>query len=160
MHTVPASNPRSAWRYFPHALIAGLGLVVLVNVGMVWWALSTFPGVAALDVFDHSNAYDEVLAQAAQEAALGWQIAPFGEVPAPMLTLAEQDGRPLVGAVVMAEARRPLGPDMSTRLAFAETAPGRYMAQAPLPAAGQWELRLVVTRDANTLHATRRIVAK
>ena len=160
MHTMSATRSRSAWNFFPHALIAGLLLVVLVNAGMVWSALHTFPGVAALDVFDHSNAYDQVLAQAAREAALGWSVQPVGEAPAPVLTLRGQDGLPLTGATVTAEARRPLGPDMATQLAFREAAPGRYVAQAALPALGQWDLRLLAAHAGQTLHATRRIVAK
>ncbi len=160
MQTVSAGSARTGWRYFPHALIAGLGVVVLVNAGMVWSALHTFPGVAALDVFDHSNAYDEVLAQAAREAALGWTVRQDGEAMAPTLALADRDGQPLAGATVGAEARRPLGPDMTTEIAFEEVAPGRYAAAAPLPAAGQWELRLTVARVGQTMHATRRVVAR
>jgi nitrogen fixation protein FixH len=155
-----ATNPRSAWRFFPHALIAGLGVVVLVNIGMVWAALRTFPGVAALDVFDASNGYDEVLAQAAREAALGWSVQPQGEALTPALTLADRDGQPLTGATLTAQARRPLGPDMRTAVVFEEAGPGRYVATAPLPAEGQWELRLTVEHVGQTLHATRRIVAK
>jgi nitrogen fixation protein FixH len=160
MQTVPAPQPHSAWRYYPHAFVAALGVVVLVNIGMVWAALHTFPGVAALDVFDHSNVYDEVLAEAAREAAIGWTVQPAGEAVTPELSLAGRDGQPLAGAIVTAEARRPLGPDMKTPLAFQETAPGHYVAAAPLPAVGQWELRLLIVRQGQTMHATRRIVAK
>ena len=67
---------------------------------------------------------------------------------------------PLAHATVTAQARRPLGPDMATPVAFDEVAPGRYLATATLPALGQWELRLTVQRLGQTLHATRRIVAK
>jgi nitrogen fixation protein FixH len=160
MPTLSATRPRSAWNFFPHALIAGLLVVVLVNAGMVLSALRTFPGVAALDVFDHSNAYDQVLAQAAREAALGWSVQPVGEVPSPVLILRGQDGQPLTGATVASEARRPLGPDMATHLVFREVAPGRYVAESALPALGQWDLRLLVAHAGQTLHATRRIVAK
>jgi nitrogen fixation protein FixH len=153
-------SERSAWNYFPHAIIAALAVVVLVNIGMVWSALRTFPGVAALDVFDHSNAYDAVLAEEAQESALGWSLQPVEESAVPVLALAARDGQPLTGATVAAEARRPLGPDMLTRLAFIEGASGHYVADAALPARGQWELRLTVEQGGHTLHATRRIVAK
>lgn len=35
---------RSLWRFFPWFLAAGLAVVVLVNLGMVYLALHTFPG--------------------------------------------------------------------------------------------------------------------
>jgi nitrogen fixation protein FixH len=157
---MPIAQSRTAWRYFPHASIAALAVVVIVNGYMVWAALHTFPGVAALDVFSHSNAYDEVLAQAKLEAALGWSVQPLGESRAPLLTLTGPDGQPMTGATVAAQARRPLGPDMTTPLTFFESAPGRYVAAESLPALGQWELRLTIGKDGNTLHATRRVVAK
>ena len=63
---------RSAWRFFPWAIIGGMLLVIAVNAGMAWSALHTFPGTAVEDAFDHSNDYDKVLNAAAREAALGW----------------------------------------------------------------------------------------
>ncbi len=42
---------RSAWRFFPHFVALGLGLVVAVNVGMAYLAISTFPG----EVSDHGR---------------------------------------------------------------------------------------------------------
>jgi len=160
MSALPTAQPRSLWRYFPHFLIGGLAFVMVVNFGMVWTSLRTFPGVAALDVFDHSNAYDQVLAQAAREAALGWTVQTTAEAQRPVLTLTGADGQPISAASVIGEARRPLGPDMATQLVLREEGVGRYVADQPLPAVGQWELRLIVTQGAQTLHATRRIVAK
>jgi len=37
---------RSLWRFFPLAIVAGLGVVVGVNVVMVYAALHSFPGQA------------------------------------------------------------------------------------------------------------------
>ena len=34
----------SGWRFFPVAIIAALGFVIVVNLGMVYVALATFPG--------------------------------------------------------------------------------------------------------------------
>ena len=63
------------WRFFPWALIAALGVVVAVNIGMaVVGAAARFPGTAVDDAFDHSNDYDKVLATAEREAALGWTV--------------------------------------------------------------------------------------
>ncbi|MCX7384876.1 MAG: FixH family protein [Alphaproteobacteria bacterium] len=40
---------RSAWRFYPWFIAGGLGFVIVVNMVMVYIALSTFPGVAAVD---------------------------------------------------------------------------------------------------------------
>ena len=39
-----APTPRSHWRLFPIGIIAALGFVIVVNLGMVYVAISTFPG--------------------------------------------------------------------------------------------------------------------
>lgn len=37
-------GPRSNWRLFPIGILAALGIVIVVNLGMVYVAISTFPG--------------------------------------------------------------------------------------------------------------------
>jgi nitrogen fixation protein FixH len=154
------ASRRSAWRFFPWAMIAALGVVIVVNVGMAWSALSTFPGTAVNDTFDHSNEYDKVLSTAAHEASLGWSLQVALDAGRPVVTLAARDGTPLQGAQVSATAMRPLGPDQATPLTFHAVAPGRYLAAAPLAAPGQWDLLLSVNDGAGQLHATRRVIVQ
>ncbi|MDA8251062.1 MAG: FixH family protein [Rhodospirillales bacterium] len=151
---------RSVWRFFPWAVVGAFVVVFAVNGGMVWAALSTFPGIAATDAFDHSNHYDEVLAAAARQATLGWRVEAGTEAGRATLALTDRAGQPLVGAAIAATARRPVGPDQTTPLGFHEVAPGRYLADAALPDPGQWELRLAVTRGGATLHAAPRVVVR
>jgi nitrogen fixation protein FixH len=159
---MPASAPsqRSAWRFYPWAVVGAFVIIIAVNGVMVWSAMATFPGVATTDVFDHSNRYDDVLALAAREAALGWRIEATSEGARATLTLTDRIGRPLAGAHITATAYRPLGPDQATPLRFHELTPGRYRADPPLPAAGQWALRLAVTVGSDTLHATPRVLVR
>ena len=42
--TSPETPLRSSWRFFPLGLIAALGVVIIVNLGMVYVAIATFPG--------------------------------------------------------------------------------------------------------------------
>ena len=150
----------TAWRWYPWAVIGVLGFVAVVNGGMVWAALSTFPGVAITDSFDHSNEYDSILATAAREAALGWQVtadAPGGHA---RLTLADRAGHPIAHARLVGRALRPVGPDDTTMLTFREAAPGRYLADQVLRLQGQWELRVVVTDGTDTLHAAPRVLVQ
>ena len=153
-------SQRSLWRLFPHAVAAFIGAVMMVNFGMAWLAMRTFPGVATRDVFDHSNSYDRVLEAAAREAALGWSVQADLTDARPLVLLADRDGKPLAGARLEGAARRPLGADDARALAFRPVAPGRFVADQALTEPGQWELRLVARHNGQTLHATRRVVVR
>ena len=152
------SSRRSAWRFFPWAVVAALGVVIVVNVGMAWSALSTFPGTAVENTFDHSNDYDKVLAEAEREAALGWTLQVALDAGRPVVTLTARDGTPLRDAQVSATAMRPLGPDQNTKLVFRAEAPGRYVAADALAAPGQWDLLFSASAGEQRFHATRRVI--
>ena len=159
------SNPspgRSAWRYYPHAVILGMAVVVAVNAGMIYVALHSFPGAAGSDEgFALSNHYDTVLAHAQREAALGWTVAAqTDDSGRPVVALADRDGAPLHGATVAAIAERPLGVPQTRALAFREAAAGHYVADTALPMQGQWELTLTASSDGQAMAVTRRVIVR
>jgi nitrogen fixation protein FixH len=160
MSNFQPDRQNSHWRLYPYAVAACLGVVMVVNFGMAWTALSTFPGVATRDVFNHSNSYDQVLAAAAREAALGWSLQADLQQGRPVVVLAGRDGQPLTGVRLEGSADRPLGADDAVDLAFQPFAPGRFVAGRALDTPGQWELRLIASQDGRTLHATRRLVVR
>ena len=155
---VSATAARSLWRWFPYYVAVGLGLVVLVNGGMVYTALRTFPGIAADGVFDRSNGYDQVLDDAKRQAALGWTVESGIDAGRPVVTMSDRAGRPINGLRIAGTARRPLGREAAVVIAFRATAPGRYVADRTLEARGQWELRLDAASGQQSFRATRRIV--
>ena len=113
------------WRFFPLWVVAGLGLVVVVNAGMIYAALSTFPGQAGEEDFALSNHYDAVLDREQREAALGWSVVAVTDAAGrPEVTLTDRNGAPLNGASVAASAERPLGRRSSRRWRFAKRHPG------------------------------------
>jgi nitrogen fixation protein FixH len=147
----------SRWRYFPYAMIGAIGLMVLVDGGLAWTALHSFPGRAESDVFEHSNRYDVVLKNAATEAAYGWTMTGEVEAGRPVVSLFDREGHPLAGVSLTGVADRPLGASRPTELVFDETQPGRYVARAELALPGQWDLRLAAVSSSGSLHATRRV---
>ncbi|HET7879927.1 MAG TPA: FixH family protein [Acetobacteraceae bacterium] len=148
------------WRYFPLAIAAGLGFVVVVNAGMVYAALHSFPGKAGDEGFALSNHYDAVLEREQRANALGWTVAAqIDAAGLPEVRLSGADGAPLRGAVVSASAERPLGASATHALQFRETDAGRYIADTALPSAGQWDLTISVSRDGDDVGATRRLIA-
>ena len=147
---------RSNW--IPWVFVGGMGLVVLVNLVLVYAALSTFTGVTTPRSYDRGRDYNQVLAEAARQDALGWtaQVTLEGRVLA--VTAQDRDGAPL-GGRLEGVLRRPLeGAEL--RLACAAAGPGRFLAFAALPAAGQWDARLTLTGErGQRLDIRQRLVA-
>jgi nitrogen fixation protein FixH len=150
----------TVWRWFPHAMIAALGLVIAVNFYMVYDAFSTFPGVAGRDGFDLSNEYKRVVATAQRQAALGWQVeADVTQERFPALRLTDRAGAPMTATEIRAQAERPVGPVDSTALIFRMVGDGLYRADTSLYS-GQWDIMLSVQADGQLFNATRRVVVK
>ena len=150
---------RSGWRFFPYYVAAALAFVVTVNVAMAVTAVRTFPGLAADDVFDRSNAYDQVLDEAAKQKALGWDVQGAMEGGRYVVVLKDRAGKPIEGVRLTALAERPVGNTANLQLNFRATAPGRYVADRALGLAGQWEIRLAAASGQLTYRTTRRVVA-
>jgi nitrogen fixation protein FixH len=152
---------RSLWRFFPLAVVAGLGVVVVVNAGMVYAALHSFPGQAGDEGFELSNHYDAVLEREQREAALGWTVVVRTDAAGrPEVRLSDHVGAPLRGASVAASAERPLGAPETQSLVFRESDAGRYVADTVLPTAGQWELTLSASFGGHDIAATRRVIVR
>ena len=136
-------------------------VVVVVNFGMAYTALHTFPGNAGGDGFDLSNHYDAVLARMKQQEALGWVVrAAVDKAGRPVVELTDRSGAVLAGAGIAATAQRPLGDPHAVGEQFSEIAPGRYLGHAVLDEKGQWDLELSATAGGHELSTTRRLVVR
>ncbi|RAI59893.1 FixH family protein [Roseicella frigidaeris] len=135
-----ASPRRSGW--IPWVFVGGLLLVVAVNGGLIYFAVSTFTGVTVGKSYDKGRAYNHVLEEAARQDALGWQ--PVVRLAGEWLQVAVTgpDGRPVAGRLegVM---RRPIE-GTEIEIALEPVAPGRWRAPVELRP-GQWEARLRLT---------------
>ena len=156
-----ASPRRSSWQWFPWAIAGALAVVVIVNAGMMWAALSTFPGAAGSDGFDLSNSYDRVLDRAARQAALGWTVVANLDADAhPVIALIDRTGNKLPGAQVEARAERPVGPPETATLTFQAVEGGDYRAGQALAEPGQWDLQISVRVDDKSVNLTRRVIVR
>lgn len=157
----PPAPGASRWRLFPVGVIAAMSVVVAVNGAMVYVALDGFPGQAGTEDFALSNHYNEVLARAEREAALGWTVsARTDDAGRPVVTLTDRNKAPLRGASVTGYAARPVGPPDNQPLVFNEAAAGQYVANATLPMPGQWDLTLSASSGGHDMAATRRVVVR
>jgi nitrogen fixation protein FixH len=136
-----AAPRRSAW--IPWVFVGGMLTVFAVNAGMVYAALSTFTGVTVGRAYERDRGYDQVLAEAARQDALGWAArVTLAEDGMLVLVARDRDGHPLA-ARVQGVLHRPLeGIDLP--LDFAAAVAGRWIAAVQVPRAGQWEARLTL----------------
>jgi nitrogen fixation protein FixH len=158
----------SSW--IPWAFAGGLGFVLAINLVLVYAAVSSAPGSATARAPDERNGYSKVLAQAARQDALGWTgeigfraitergtAHPAGEL---RVRLHDREGNPIVGAVIKAELRRPVGPAESFDVRLAERPDGTYATSLELPRAGQWDVRIFGQRGADTIEEASRVVTQ
>ena len=142
-------------RWIPWVFVGGMGLVIVVNAILVWFALTTFTGVTTPRAYDRGRTYNDVLAEAARQDALGWVTSVrFAEA---VLEVEARDsaGAPLSGAL-SGVLHRPLSGE-NEPLAFRAVAPGRWQAVAT-PRPGLWEARLVLRNDSGRLDIRQRLV--
>lgn len=137
----PTHDPRRS-RWIPWAFAGGLGLVVAVNMVLVYFAISTFTGVTVPRSYERGRGYEAVLAEAARQDALGWTAGVALTGGTLRVVAADREGRPVHGRVEGVLLRPLEGTEVP--LAFAPTGGGRWAAEVEPPQRGQWEARLTL----------------
>ena len=151
----------SNWKWFPWCIALGMGVVISVNMGMVYAALSTFPGIAGSDGFDLSNHYDNVIERMEKQSSLGWVMTVEADAQGlPVIDLAGPNGAALAGAVIEAKAERPVGDPRTRGERFTEVTPGHYKGAIPLDLKGQWDLAIKARAAGHDFVTTRRVIAR
>ncbi|WP_439595939.1 FixH family protein [Falsiroseomonas sp.] len=150
-------DPRRS-RWIPWVFVGGMLLVVVVNGGLIWAALSTFTGVTVGKSYDRGRAYNHVLQTAARQEALGWQaqVTLRGETLAVSVT--DRQGLPVQG-LLEGLLQRPLEA-VQQPLAFRETRAGHFESSTGALRPGQWEARLLLHGPGGeTFDIRRRVIA-
>jgi len=152
-------------RLYPWIFVAAMGLVILVNAALIFFAVHSFSGLATQDAYAKGLAFDRGLAADQAQAELGWQVdvaaTPGADATAPTVTLAadfrDRAGRALDDLTVRAFLVRPTSAGHDRAIELADHGDGRYRATAPLPLRGEWLLTIVAKRDGETWQNTQRI---
>ncbi|MFM7344294.1 MAG: FixH family protein [Tagaea sp.] len=154
---------RHLWLVYPVAFIA----VLIANGALVYFALSSWPGLAYDNAFERGRKYNQVLREEHCESKLGWRIETAFEADGAragdlVVRAADRDGRPLVDLDLMAVLVRPVGGTVPDRpVDLRAQAPGVYAARVDVPMAGQWEVRLTAIDPAgDRAHEAHRFVVR
>jgi nitrogen fixation protein FixH len=117
------------------------------NLIMVFFAISTFSGVETDDAYRKGRDYNEALAEAAEQQALGWTVqinAQLGDGRVVTCTaiLLDEKGQGVSDLKIEAIFRRPTRKGIDRSVALTELERGSYSGRIELPAEGNWEIRI------------------
>lgn len=137
-------------RHMLIVMVAFFGTVIAVNITMAMFATRTFGGTVVDNSYVASQKFNGWLQAARDQDALGWSLGlTMAENRYPVIVAAAGEA-PLVGAVVTATAKHPVGRAPDIALSFTEVAPGQFRAAQPLPA-GRWNIHMEAARDGAVL---------
>jgi nitrogen fixation protein FixH len=131
-------------------LITFFGVVVAVNLIMARYAIGTFGGTVVDNSYVASQNYNRWLAEADQQAKLGWTHKIDLDPKRRVIVSVVKDGVPLNNLTATGVAIHPVGQAPSITLGFAPSAPGALLSQQSLPV-GRWRVRLTLRRGADTV---------
>ena len=140
-----AANPRDRW--IPWYFVMFFLVVALVNAVMVTLAIRTLPGVVSEHPYEEGLAYNQTIAAAERQAALGFKgTMVFREEArqrgAIRFSLHDKAGKPVTATRVTVSISRPTQAGHDQSLAMLPAGEGTYSADITFPMPGQWEARV------------------
>ena len=129
---------------------------------MVYFAISSWAGVTTSNHYREGLTYNQRLAEAKQQASLGWQMvvaqqAGQGASKRLLVTLQDASGEPLLVDRVEALLQRPLERGYDQRLVLRSAGSGRYSADVEMPLAGNWNVKVTARRGLERYQQSERL---
>ena len=147
-------------RQFLAIMVGIFVLVSAVNGLMIWYALSSWPGLVSDSAYAEGLGFDRVLAASRAEAALGWKgTIAYDRAGRIVFHLVDDKGQPLSRMGVSMMMLRPTREGFDRSAALVETTPGNYEAGIHPPLPGVWDVRVIVAAGGQAkFHAEQRIL--
>lgn len=127
-------------RHVLFAMLGFFGIIFAVNAYFINVAVSTHTGVVANEPYRKGLKYNERIAAAERQSALGWhdviRIAPSGDRIT--IDIRDKDGKAVPGLDIKATLGRPASASYDVSATLQETAPGVYEAAIPQREAGAY----------------------
>ena len=151
------SPRRFTGRHMAAILIGFFGVVIAVNLLMARMAIGTFGGTVVDNSYVASQNFNNWLAQARAEQALGWRIEVARDGGDHLaVTVRDAAGAALPAAQVTALARHPLGRKPERIMRFEDIGAGGFRSTASL-GAGRWQMVITVESDGRTMRIAKDI---
>lgn len=126
---------------WPYGIVAGLSVVVVVNIWLVRIAAQDPPLVESDKPYEAGEAYQQEIEAFRASAALGWRAQLDASGRGVRIALLDSQGAPIAGLKGAVVATRPDRKDRDQTLTLVERSPGVYEAEGTLDPAGIWRLR-------------------
>ncbi len=154
---------RSLW--IPWALVGIFVVFLIADSVMVYLASRTWTGLETQNAYEKGLAYNETIAAAEAQAALGWRVdieaglADEGEAWVEV-RLEDRGGRPIAAQQVSARLVRPTSEGHDREAILTALGGGRYRGKIELPLPGVWDLDVRIEHAGDIYHASRRVFLK
>jgi nitrogen fixation protein FixH len=156
-----ATAPREfTGRHMLASILAFFGVIIAVNLTMAYFANSTWSGLVVANGYIASQSFDDDLARARAQDAMGWTVEVSHETNRVKVSFADRNNAPLAGMTVTGKLRRPTTDRQDQALAFVSEDAGLYMAEAAL-AKGVWDVEIIGSgAEGETYRKTYRLFVK
>lgn len=158
-----ATRQRGWW--YPYIFVGVFVVVVAVNAAMAYFATSTFTGLSTEGAYEKGLAYNQNLALAKAQEALGWTVetkvtpvagsGPRAEIG---ISYRDRDGKPVEGLEVKSRMIRPTAKGLDHVIALRPLGNGVYGGVFPLPVNGVWDMDIVAAGAGATYEHAQRFV--
>ncbi len=146
---------KSGW--IPWVFVGGFVGVVGVNAVLIWLAVTTFSGLDREAPYARGLGYNDVLAEARDQASLGWHAEIEAAEDRLAIAVSDSMAQPLVGARVSARLERPVDAKLDFETDLVATDAGRYVAFVDWPAWGQWDVLVTIEQAGRRFQQQERI---
>lgn len=147
-----ASTRRLTGRQVLFILIGFFGVMLAANLTMVYFAMDSWTGLTAKKSYAQGLQYNQTLADADRQRALGWALKVDsildGDIARLRLALTDKSGAAVDGLTVESVLQRPTHENDDHPVSFARQADGTYLASVPGVAKGNWKLFLTFNDQA------------
>ncbi len=122
-------------------LLAFFGVIISVNMLMAYFANSTWSGLVVANGYVASQSFDNDLAKARAQEALGWNVAFTFRKDRINLAFADKDGKAIETLTISGDLERTVTDKQDQKLTFTAMGGGVYTAPANLTP-GVWEVEI------------------
>ena len=123
-----ATAPREfTGRHMLASILAFFGVIIAVNLTMAYFANSTWSGLVVANGYIASQSFDDDLAKARAQDAMGWTVEVSHETNRVKVSFADRSNAPLSGMTVTGMLRRPTTDRQDQALTFASEGAGVYI---------------------------------